>query len=83
MAWQFATQLEAHRKEKELFPNLETPTEVTGTVVGIGPAPQDAEDPNAFGAEDPDASWQGQPFTEGGSDEEWQEWVNWDEEEDQ
>ena len=27
-------------------------------------------------------SWHGRPFTpEGGSDEEWQEWVNWDEEE--
>ena len=29
-------------------------------------------------AEDPDAGHDGEPFVEGGHDEEWEDWCNWD-----
>ena len=68
-AWEASVQIEAVTKLEELFPNL-----VRGTAVGPPLDPMD-KDPDE---EDRDASWGGLGFLEGGSDEEWVGWVNWE-----
>lgn len=65
-AWDRATQVEASGKVKELFKNID---EVTINLANV----------HDTGTEDEEAGDLGVPFTQKEHDDEWIEWINWDE----
>ena len=70
-AWERKVQVDAASKAKELFPNLaDADMELTTEIIG-----RLLDEP---GAEDPEAGYDGVPFTQTENEDEFLDWIDWD-----